>query len=140
MSLCSPPPLLNWVLDRGADPNLHRDGMSHSVLEHAALRNYVEHAGTLIAKGAHVNNTNALRIAAYKGHIKMIEQLFEKGANINEIPRTALNEAAEEGQLGAVRLSFEKRCRSDFGGYYREDCSRPRSRAEPYGDCGGLGE
>ncbi|KAG6899899.1 hypothetical protein C0995_004753 [Termitomyces sp. Mi166 len=118
MSLSSPPPVLNWVLDHGADPNLHRDGMSHSALERAALRNYPEHAKILIAKGANVNNTNALKIAAYKGHIEMIELLLEKGANINEIPRphycgvtilgTALHEAAEEGQLGAVRLLLER--------------------------------
>ncbi|KAG6901410.1 hypothetical protein C0995_012300 [Termitomyces sp. Mi166 len=112
MSISSPPALLSWVLDHGADSNLHCDGMSNSALECAVLTNRAEHAEVLIAKGAYVNNTSALKLAASEGNNKMIELLLERGADINEIPRphhrmatvlgTALHEATEEGQVAAI--------------------------------------
>ncbi|KNZ77235.1 Ankyrin repeat domain-containing protein 50 [Termitomyces sp. J132] len=109
MSVLSPSPVLKWALSHGADPNLNLIGESRTPLELSVSKDSMEHAEALIAAGAHINNTNALKIAACHGYTKMIELLLEKGADINEIPRpdyldlnpeqglgTALHEAAAE--------------------------------------------
>ncbi|KAG5339154.1 Ankyrin repeat domain-containing protein 50 [Termitomyces sp. T112] len=121
MSVLSPSPVLKWALSHGADPNLNLIGESRTPLELSVSKDSMEHAEALIAAGAHINNTNALKIAACHGYTKMIELLLEKGADINEIPRpdyldlnpeqglgTALHEAAAEGQLVSVQLLLEK--------------------------------
>ncbi|KAG6867837.1 hypothetical protein C0993_010471, partial [Termitomyces sp. T159_Od127] len=114
------PSLLEWAIERGADPNLHSNNGGQSVLESAVIHGPLESVEVLIDKGgAHINNTNALKYAAWSGRTEMIELLLEKGAEIDEIPRpeysldlmypdtglgTALHQAVMAGQLEAVQL------------------------------------
>ncbi|KAG6873587.1 hypothetical protein C0992_008527, partial [Termitomyces sp. T32_za158] len=89
-----------------------------SVLDLAVINARTETVETLIEAGAQIKNTNALKVAAYYGRIKMIELLLNHGVEIDEIPNfpemlnyerehglvTALHEAAEHGQVSVLRL------------------------------------
>ncbi|KAG6844428.1 hypothetical protein H0H87_007030 [Tephrocybe sp. NHM501043] len=115
------PAVLAWALAHGADPNANRSGM-RSTLDLAVINAPTEAVDALIAAGARINNTNALKVAAYYGRNEMIELLLAKGAEINEIPDypemaqserveglgTALHAAAEAGHLPTVQLLLEK--------------------------------
>ncbi|KAG6919666.1 hypothetical protein DXG01_002608 [Tephrocybe rancida] len=115
------PTVVAWALAHGADPNANRSGM-HSALDVAVINASTETVDALIAAGAHIQNTNALKVAAYYGRDAMIELLLAKGAEINEIPDypemakserddglgTALHEAAKAGHLSSVKLLLEK--------------------------------
>jgi len=121
LALGSPTPILSFLLARGADPNLNGAGAA-SVLDLAVLHASTEDVDELISYGAKLQNTNALKTAAYFGRTDMIEHLLGKGVDVNEIPDyeemlrrereiglgTALHEAARIGQVEAVRLLLDR--------------------------------
>ncbi|KAF5387941.1 hypothetical protein D9615_000787 [Tricholomella constricta] len=115
------PDVLKWALAHGADPNRNRTGM-RSPLDLAVMRASPEAVLLLLRHGARLNNTNALKAAAFYGELGMIKLLLEAGALINEIPDcegmlsseredglgTALHEAANGGQKEAAELLLER--------------------------------
>ncbi|KAG6811368.1 hypothetical protein H0H92_007753 [Tricholoma furcatifolium] len=114
------PSILAWALAHGANPN-YRTGF-RSTLDLAVINASPDAVNALIAHGARVENTNALKCAAYYGRTDMIELLISKGAKVNEIPDypemlnservdglgTALHEAAAGDQLAAVQFLLYK--------------------------------
>jgi ankyrin repeat protein len=99
------------LLDRGVDPN---PGL---LLHDAALKGFVDVAGSLIAHGAKVNALNAsgstpLHDAALAGKAGMVEFLLSKGAEINardrETGSTALHLAASWGRTEALDVLLKR--------------------------------
>ncbi|KAG6874628.1 hypothetical protein C0992_007182 [Termitomyces sp. T32_za158] len=71
-------PIAARILSRGAN--------SRSVFDLAVINALTETVETLIAAGAQIKNTNALKVAGDYGRIEMIELLLNHGAQIDEIP------------------------------------------------------
>ncbi|RIV47565.1 ankyrin repeat domain-containing protein [Flagellimonas pelagia] len=98
--------MTKWLLDQGADPNLHATNPSKVNAMHAAVaKGNIELCQLLIAKGADVNapqmqNVTALHSAAHRGNLEMVTLLVENGAQINlkmENGDTALSIAKRDG-------------------------------------------
>ncbi|KAK6858395.1 ankyrin repeat protein [Apiospora arundinis] len=116
-------PLVEFLLDHGADPNRNLWGMTHSPLELAAVADVqLGIFSALLNHGAEVQNRSVLLNAASKGRIDMLELiLLRAGENaaalVNALPEneevyenaytrldwgTPLHGAAANGQLETV--------------------------------------
>lgn len=78
---------MQWLLDRGADPNAHSLGDGNPLIA-AADRDEVEAMQLLLERGARVDDAvpgdeNALITAAAAGHEKAVRLLIRHGANVN---------------------------------------------------------
>ncbi|KAF5859814.1 hypothetical protein ETB97_002423 [Aspergillus alliaceus] len=119
--------LVKYLLEQGADPNRNPMGDRHPALSLAVLDNQIEMAEMLIQHGARVNGMGALGMAAKHHRFNMMELLFRHGADINDNAkelrrscvvlrskeRTALHEAASEGNADVVAYLLERGAKPD---------------------------
>ncbi|WP_228237297.1 ankyrin repeat domain-containing protein [Allomuricauda sp. M10] len=103
--------MAKWLLEQGADPNLHANNPSKVNAMHAAVaKNNVELCKLLISKGADVNapqmqQVTPLHSAAHRGNLEMVNLLVENGAQINlkmENGDTALSIAQRDGHTDVI--------------------------------------
>ena len=104
------------LLDRGADPNLHRTGNTATPLSFAAQFGHFDIVRLLLEKGAEPNHrlydsTVPLFHACQKGHPSVAQLLLNSGADANvaqaETGTTALHVACEQGNACIVRLLLD---------------------------------
>ncbi|KAG9235914.1 ankyrin repeat-containing domain protein, partial [Amylocarpus encephaloides] len=98
-------PLVQYFLDRGADPNI-LGGYQELPLNAAADSGNVEMARLLVSRRAEVNPDhtyafgNALGLAAYCGHLELVNFLLEQGCRVDvpdSVGELPLASAAQEG-------------------------------------------
>ena len=100
--------IANFLLNYGADPNIHANNGSRVNALHAAVaKNNFELCSLLIKNGADVNatqtqNVTALHSPAHRGNMLIVKLLIENGANAGikmDNGDTALSIASREGHL-----------------------------------------
>ena len=103
--------VIDFLLLRGADPNLVEKTLGRSVLHSAAFAGNYEVAVRLAEGGADIDATDnagssPLSLSAQQGHLKTLKYLVEKGANINCAMKgdTALYYAALRGHLEVIQF------------------------------------
>ncbi|PSR82480.1 ankyrin repeat-containing domain protein, partial [Coniella lustricola] len=124
------PELARWLLEHGADPNanLGSDPLAGTALEVAcSARCPRDIISLLIHKGADIEGSISMLVAAWVGHNEALSILLDGGADIDTIPKasssdllleeywgTPLHGAAAKGQSETVRFLLNKGARKDI--------------------------
>jgi len=109
----SRPPMLKFLLEHGADPNLNLRAEHLKAIELAALFAGTDVIDILIEHGAQLHGRQPLQNAARWGRIDIVEHLLDCEVDIDGIPDnediyeterigTALHAAVTAGQKGVV--------------------------------------
>ena len=107
--------IVQWLLRRGADPNLPDLSDGRASLHETAVFGYLEIAQTLLQHNADPNIQNQvgeipLHVASRKGKRNIARLLLEQGVDVNARSKdgsTPLHLASEYGQLEVARLLIE---------------------------------
>lgn len=103
--------LVKFLIAHGADPNANLRSGRHTPLECAVLSS-TSTMKALVDAGAQIQGHSTLQMAACYGKTDNISYLLDCGAPIDEVPhgvyRSALSEAALNGNVTAVKLLLEK--------------------------------
>jgi hypothetical protein len=107
--------IVEWLLNRGADPNLREDEGFLTPLHVAAGRGQVEISRMLLQHKVDQNaldkhGQTPLHLASQQGHIDVARLLLEHGVDVNAQDNnrsTALHLASEESKLEVARLLLE---------------------------------
>jgi ankyrin repeat protein len=100
--------IANFLVEKGADPNIQaNNGSGINALHAAVAKNNYELCNLLIENGAGVNavqiqKVTALHSAAHRGNLSIVKLLIENGANANakmDNGDTALSIADRDGHL-----------------------------------------
>lgn len=75
--------IVRYLLDNGADVNKHLQSGRYSALAVAAKRASPEMAELLISRGAAIDRSAAIMLAAELGRTDMVRTLIENGADLN---------------------------------------------------------
>ncbi len=107
--------LVQWLLERGADPNANLCSETYTALEKGAMTASQEVLELLIAHGAKLANRRVLHFAASRDRRDIVELFLDKGASINGVPDNediapyeALHSAVGAGAMGGVQLLLER--------------------------------
>jgi ankyrin repeat protein len=110
--------MVQFLLSRGADPNLNTDGGMCCALEQGAAISSIAVLDALLNAGAETKGRSALSKAAYWGRTDVVKFLLDRGLPIDDVPynddslqdtweyavRNALCTAAWRGHADVVRL------------------------------------
>ncbi|KAK8029872.1 hypothetical protein PG993_011163 [Apiospora rasikravindrae] len=126
-------PLVEYLLDHGADPNRNLRGDTHSALELAAVANaQLGIFSALVDHGAVVQGRSVMLLAARAGRVDVLKHLHEKldgsslidivpdNDNVDENARkqtdfgTPLHGAAGNGQIETVEWLLKQGASSDI--------------------------
>ncbi|XHG07484.1 hypothetical protein AWENTII_010625 [Aspergillus wentii] len=112
--------LLEFLFSRGVDPNMGTYGQRLPPLSVAVRYTDIKWVKVMLEKGARIEGTGALHIAAILGNINLMRLLIKYGADVNEIPflhvvafvdyhreGTPLHWAIAGGHAEAVELLLE---------------------------------
>ena len=114
-------PLIEYLLSRGADPNIENCGWGHFQLKPitAAVEGWMKDVdaakavGILLEGGARWEGSGALQVAAREGKVECVRMLVGSGVDVNEVvarieKRSAVKCAEENGHdeiVGILRAN-----------------------------------
>jgi ankyrin repeat protein len=116
-------PLLKWLLDHGANPNIrafrtpHSCGDEDTPIEYAATRHETTGLQLLLEYGARpdtsaiIKTMSARKFRPYVSHIPHVKLLLDYGADINYVTKelgTPLHCAVEFGEEDMLRYLLER--------------------------------